>query len=146
MKLWSNRYLIIANVIGLNLGYVAYHTLFWNLYLVAWIPLSFLVFFFARNYVLSRSIDRVYFPLESIFKTYWKREKSTSEVKESPEINKVVEKQEKSELDKAVEKTKKDAKNTEENWKKVQSEHKEILDEFYDGYLNEDHFDTLTEF
>jgi len=77
MWMWSYRYLLIGNIVALNVGYLTYHTIFWNLYMVARMPLAFVVGFIVRNYVLKKSIDRIYYPLDPIFKQYRAWEKQT---------------------------------------------------------------------
>lgn len=67
MRLWAWRYVWISTVLGLNIGLISYATIF-RRFGKWWRPfLSIGAAVISRNYFVSKSIDKIYYPLHETF-------------------------------------------------------------------------------
>jgi len=80
MRMWSMRYGILSYIFGMNLGYLSYHTLFRSQRWFVRVPFALGVFWLVRNYFLTKSLDRIFYPLDPIVKKYRKRVKKGEDV------------------------------------------------------------------
>ena len=78
MKFWATKYIIMSWMFGINLGFLSYHIAFKYLKAYVGIPLTFIVFFESRNFLMQRVMDKVYFPLQPIYQRLRNEEKKSS--------------------------------------------------------------------
>jgi len=84
VKYWATKYILLSWVGGLNVAFVGYHVLFKNLKRFIGLPLTFVVFFEARNLIMKNCMDKIYYPIEPLYQ----RLRST-EKKEQPKAKEV---------------------------------------------------------
>ncbi len=71
--------MVISWLAGLNLGFFAWHAGLKHLKLYYAIPLTFLIFFESRNMVMKNCMDKIYYPLEPLYRKVRKDHKSSIE-------------------------------------------------------------------
>ena len=69
MRFQSTRFIWVSNILGINCAVFSYLGAFRHLRWYMSIPLTFTAYFFTRNLVLKRAIDKIYYPIEPIFKS-----------------------------------------------------------------------------
>lgn len=143
MRLWSMRYGILSYLIGMNLGYLSYHTVFKYQRSFVRLPFAFGVFWVARNYFLSKSMDRIFYPLNPIVKKYRERVKKGEDVAQV-DTEPAKAHQEIMETQEAQKKPKKLT--MEEKEKKYEKKLDEVTHNFHGKYINEEDFSSYDEY
>ncbi len=68
LRFWATKYIIMAWIGGVNLGFFSYHLVFKHFKMFIGLPLTFIVFFEGRNLIMKNCMDKIYFPLEPLYK------------------------------------------------------------------------------
>ena len=68
VKFWAQKYIILSWLAGINLAFFSWHLGIKNLRKYLGIPLAFLIFFESRNIFMRNAMDKIYFPLEPVYK------------------------------------------------------------------------------
>lgn len=68
LRFQTKKYTVLSTVLGLNGGFWSYHIMKTRLYWYVALPLSFGVAFVSRNLVMRNTMDRIYYPIESVYK------------------------------------------------------------------------------
>ncbi|CDW77492.1 UNKNOWN [Stylonychia lemnae] len=67
IRFWATKYITMAWIGGLNIGYLSYHFGLKKLKRFVGIPLTFIVFFESRNLIMKSCMDKIYFSLEPLY-------------------------------------------------------------------------------
>ena len=67
IKFWATKYIILSWIGGLNIAFVGYHLGLKHLKKYIGLPLTFLLFFESRNFLMKNCMDKIYFPIEPLY-------------------------------------------------------------------------------
>ena len=77
IKFWATKYLVLSYIGGINIAYFAYHLAFKKLRRYVGLPLTFITFFECRNLIMKNCMDKIYFPIEPLYKELRGEEKQS---------------------------------------------------------------------
>lgn len=86
VRFWAAKYIAVSWLLGLNVAFLGYHLAFKNLKRYIGVPLTVASFFVTRNLVMRNCMDKIYYPLEPLYKAMKAEEKQlASKATEQPE-------------------------------------------------------------
>lgn len=85
MRFWATKYIILAWVGGINLGFFSYHLVFRHVKRFIGLPLTFIVFFEGRNIIMKNCMDRIYYPLQPLYLRLRSLDKATTKAEKDKE-------------------------------------------------------------
>lgn len=91
VRFWTAKYMMMSNLLGVNIGYFSYRVMATSLHWYVAAPLGFATFFVSRNLIMRNCMDRIYFSIEHVFKRFRDESKvseKAEETKKKPEISK----------------------------------------------------------
>ena len=71
MRFQNTRFIWVSNILGANCAVLSYFAALRHLRWYMAFPLTYAAFHVSRNLVLKRAIDKIYYPVEPIFKSIW---------------------------------------------------------------------------
>jgi hypothetical protein len=75
VRFWAAKYIAVSWLLGLNVAFLGYHLAFKNLKKYIGVPLTVVAFFVTRNLVMRNCMDKIYYPLEPLYKAMKAEEK-----------------------------------------------------------------------
>lgn len=75
VRFWAAKYIAVSWLLGLNVAFLGYHLAFRNLKRYVGVPLTVASFFVTRNLVMRNCMDKIYYPLEPLYKAMKAEEK-----------------------------------------------------------------------
>ena len=79
VRFWTAKYMMMSNMLGLNIGYFTYRLLSTSLHWYVAFPLGFGACFVSRNFIMRNCMDRIYFSIEHVFKRFRQESKVQDE-------------------------------------------------------------------
>ena len=81
MRLWSSKYLILSFVGAANLTFLAYHLQLHRLKLFVRVPATLLLFVFLKNWISSKAMNRVYYPILPVYNRLKEQQRAPTSLK-----------------------------------------------------------------
>lgn len=79
IRFWSTKYISVSWLLGANITFFAYHMAFKHMKRYVGIPLTIATFFVSRNLIMKGCMDRIYWPLDGIYKRMRAEDKQRKE-------------------------------------------------------------------
>jgi hypothetical protein len=68
LRFWATKYITLSYILAANITFFAYHGALRHLKKYVGLPLALATFFVSRNIIMRNCMDRIYWPIEPVYK------------------------------------------------------------------------------